>query len=92
MGEKSLHRAEFDESSVNAPEPLRIWDQNANRGRGDVYVNFCPTKTQDWRLVPGQTYELRYRVLTYDGSLDPERAERLWQEYVSSGAARHTPL
>ena len=75
--------------NYNAPEPLRIWDQNANRGRGDVYVNFCPTKTQDWRLVPGQTYELRYRVLTYDGSLDPERAERLWQEYVSSGAARH---
>ena len=75
--------------NYNAPEPLRIWDQNANRGRGDVYVNFCPTKTQDWRLVPGQTYELRYRVLTYDGSLDPERAERLWQDYVSSGAARH---
>lgn len=75
--------------NYNAPEPLRIWDQNANGGRGDVFVNFCPTKTQDWRLEPGRTYELRYRVLTYDGSLDPERAERLWQEYVSSGAARH---
>lgn len=68
--------------NYNSPEPLRIWDQNANWGRGDVYVNFCPTKTVDWVLEPGQKYQLSYRVMAYDGEMDPQKAEALWTDFV----------
>ena len=68
--------------NYNSPEPLRIWDQNANWGRGDVYVNFCPTKTKDWVIEPGQKYQLRYRVMAYDGEMNPQKAESLWTDFV----------
>ena len=55
----------------------------ANCGRGDVFVNFCPTKMNDWTLEPGRTYVLRYRVLTFDGTVAPETAERLWEAFAA---------
>ncbi len=66
----------------NAPEPLRIWNEEANGGRGDVFVNFCPAKNEDIILQPYQTYVFRYRVLTYDGTMNAWKAERLWQSYI----------
>jgi len=68
--------------NYNSPEPLRIWNESQNGGRGDVYVNFCPTKTKDWTLEPGNVYNLRYRVMAYDGEMTPERAESLWTDFV----------
>ena len=62
--------------NYNSPEPLRIWVE------GDVYVNFCPTKTTDWKLEPGGVYNLNYRVMAYDGEMTPENAERLWTDFV----------
>ena len=70
--------------NYDAPEPLRIWNEEANNGRGDVFVNFCPAKMKDWALEPGHTYVLRYRVLTFDGTITPETAERLWEEYTDA--------
>ena len=72
----------------DAPEQLRIWDEDANRGRGDVFVNFCPAKSKDWVLEPGREYVLRYRVVTYDGEMDPQKAERLWDAYVRTAPWR----
>ena len=69
--------------NYEAPEPLRIWNEEANGGRGDVFVNFCPTKMKDWTLEPGHTYVLRYRVLTFDGTVTPETAERLWEAFAA---------
>jgi len=63
-------------TNYNAPEPMRIW------ATGDVFVNFCPTKTRDWVLEPGQEYRLDYRVLTYDGELTAERAGSLWKDFA----------
>ena len=68
--------------NYNSPEPLRIWDENANYGRGDVFVNFAPTKNMDWELKPSEHYKLRYRVLSYDGEMDKERADRLWNDFA----------
>ena len=65
------------------PEPLRIWNERANGGRGDAFFNFAPSKNEDWTLEPGHTYQLRYRVVTYDGEMTPERAEALWQEFAN---------
>lgn len=68
--------------NYNSPEPLRIWDENANGGRGDAFMNFAPTKNTDWKLNPGNEYKLRYRVLTYDGEMTAERANSLWNDFA----------
>ena len=65
------------------PEHLRIWPENANGNRGDVFVNFCPTKESDWELIPGKSYTLKYRMLVYDGTISKETAERYWQDFAN---------
>jgi hypothetical protein len=68
--------------NYNAPEPLRIWDENANGGRGDAFINFAPTKNKDWELQPGKNYKLKYKVLAYEGEMTSERANRLWNDFA----------
>ncbi|GHV08001.1 hypothetical protein FACS1894160_1540 [Bacteroidia bacterium] len=68
--------------NYNSPEPLRIWDEAANDGRGDVFINFAPTKNKDWELKPGNTYALRYQVLSYEGEMTSERANRIWNDFA----------
>lgn len=69
-------------SNYNFPEPLRIWPENANGGRGDMFFNFAPTKNMDWKLEPGKTYVLRYRMLVFDGELNAGEAEQAWQAFA----------
>jgi hypothetical protein len=66
----------------NSPEPLRIWDENANGGRGDAFINFAPTKNKDWELSPNKNYVLRYRLLSYEGEMTSEQANRLWNDFA----------
>jgi len=69
-------------SNYNYPEPLRIWDKNANGGRGDVFANFAPTKDKDWLLEPGKTYTLKYRLVVFSGKFDAVKAETSWKAFV----------
>jgi len=66
----------------NAPEPLRIWDENANGGRGDAFINFAPTKNEDWELLPGKEYVLKYRIYAFEGNMTAGEAERLWNDFA----------
>jgi hypothetical protein len=68
--------------NYNHPEPLRIWPEN-QYGRGDMFVNFSPTKNKDWLLRPGQEYTLQYRLLVFNGPFSPEKAEAAWQHFAS---------
>ncbi|MDR0698375.1 MAG: PmoA family protein [Tannerella sp.] len=68
--------------NYNFPEPLRIWDEKANGGRGDAFINFAPTKNKDWELKPGERYLLRYRILSYEGEMTKEKADRLWNDFA----------
>ncbi len=68
--------------NFNAPEPLRIWDENANGGRGDAFINFAPTKNKDWELKSANHYLLRYRILSYEGEMTKERADMLWNDFA----------
>ena len=67
----------------NYPEPLRIWDQHANGGRGDAFVNFAPTKNEDWVLEPEKRYDFCYRIFVFDGDITPAKAEAIWKDYVT---------
>jgi len=72
----------------NYPEPIRIWNEQMNGGRGDVYMNFVPTKNSDWILNPRQTYTLKYRFYSYDGAMTPEFAEKLWRDFGNPPTVR----
>jgi hypothetical protein len=69
--------------NYNHPEPLRIWDKNANNGRGDVFANFAPTKDKDWLLEPGKTYTLKYRLVVFNGKFDAAKAEAEWKKFAN---------
>ncbi len=68
--------------NYNHPEPLRIWPENANNNRGDMFANFSPTKDMDWTLEPGKNYVLKYRFLVFNGEFSKEKAERAWQYFA----------
>jgi Methane oxygenase PmoA len=68
--------------NYNHPEPLRIWDENANNNRGDMFANFSPTKNKDWLLEPGKSYTLRYRLVVFNGKFDATKAETAWQYFA----------
>ena len=65
--------------NYNHPEPLRIWDETGNNGRGDFFLNFSPTKDRDWVLEPGRTYVLKYRLIVFDGHMDADSVEKNWR-------------
>lgn len=68
-------------TNYNYPEPLRVWPENSNK-RGDMFVNFSPTKDKDWPLKAGQNYLLRYRLLVFNGNFSQEKAESAWQAFA----------
>ena len=69
--------------NYNHPEPLRIWPENANRNRGDMFANFSPTKDKDWLLNPGENHVLRYRFIVFDGAFSKEKAEAAWHYFAA---------
>jgi hypothetical protein len=69
-------------NNFNYPEPLRVWPEDQN-GRGDVFVNFAPTKTKDWLLESGKTYTLKYRLIVFNNHFSAKEAERLWRKYAT---------
>lgn len=77
-------------ANYNHPEPLRIWPENANRNRGDMFANFSPTKNMDWQLDPGNNYVLRYRLLVFNGAFSKEKAEAGWHYFAEPPAVRVT--
>lgn len=76
-------------TNYNHPEPLRIWPENMY-DRGDMFANFCPTKDKDWLLEPGKTYELKYRLLVFNGRFTKEKAQAAYEEYTKPAAIRTT--
>jgi hypothetical protein len=64
------------------PEPMRIWPIDGNGGRGDMFFEFCPIRHEEWKIEPNQEYELNYRMIVFDGTLNAEEAEGYWQAYA----------
>ncbi len=65
------------------PEPMRVWPEDANNGRGDMFFEFCPIRHQKWDLYPNKEYVLKYRMLVFDDELSAEIAESVWQSYAN---------
>lgn len=64
------------------PEPMRVWPIDANEGRGDMFFEFCPIRHEEWQIEPNKTYELKYRMVVFDGDLNADEAEAYWQSFA----------
>ncbi len=64
------------------PEPMRVWPVDVNRGRGDLFFEFCPIRLNAWKMENGRTYRLRYRMFIFEGETDPEEAEMIWNGFA----------
>ena len=64
------------------PEPMRVWPEDANNGRGDVFFEFCPIRHKTWILFPENEYVLKYRLVVFDGTISSETANVLWNNYA----------
>jgi hypothetical protein len=65
------------------PEPMRVWPIDANGGRGDMFFEFCPIRHEEWQIEPNQDYELKYRMVVFDGELTADEAEAYWQGFAN---------
>jgi hypothetical protein len=61
------------------PEPMRVWPSDLDKEKGRVFFEFCPIRLTGWSLQPGRENVLRYRMIVYDGTLDPKTMETLWK-------------
>ena len=65
------------------PEPMRVWPIDGNGGRGDMFFEFCPIRHEEWQIQPNKEYELKYRMLVFEGELTREEAEAYWQAFAN---------
>ncbi len=65
-------------SNFDAPQPVRVWAENAERG--ELFVNISPTKMKPWLLTYGREYTQKYRVLVYNGDITAADADALWND------------
>lgn len=65
------------------PEPMRVWPLDANEGRGDMFFEFCPIRHKEWKIEPHRGYQLKYRMVVFNGELSPKEAENYWQTFAN---------
>lgn len=68
-------------SNYDSPQPVRVWPENSERG--EIMMNFSPTKMRSWQLKYGQDYLLYYRVMVFNGDISKEEAEQAWKAYAT---------
>lgn len=64
------------------PEPMRMWPPDSQQGIGNVFFEFCPIRHQEWVLEQGKDYTLKYRMVVFDGQMDPAQAEEYWKQFA----------
>lgn len=69
------------------PEPMRVWPIDGNGGRGDMFFEFCPIRHEEWQIEPNKKYQLKYRMVVFDGELTATEAEAYWQAFAKSPIA-----
>ncbi len=73
------------------PEPMRMWDEQAAGGRGEIFFQFTPIRHQGWTIKPGKSYALNYRMVVYDGQISSEKAWEYWKAFATAPVIRFHP-
>lgn len=68
------------------PEPLRVWPEDAEGGKGNVFLNFTPTRNEAKTLEVGKTYTLRYGIVVFDEDLSVEESKHHFNNFKNSEA------
>jgi hypothetical protein len=68
-------------SNQSHPEPMRMWPPETMEGKENVFFEFCPIRHEKWVLEQATDYQLKYRMLVFDGTMEPEAAEKYWKEF-----------
>jgi hypothetical protein len=66
--------------NFDAPQLLRVWPENSERG--EIMMNYSPTKMKPLKLEPGGHLTQCYRVMVYENDITVEEAENAWQSFV----------
>ncbi|MEX1123243.1 MAG: PmoA family protein [Balneolales bacterium] len=61
--------------NYRSPQPARI-------PPGEPYFTYSPVRLGDITISPGEPYTARFRIITYDGEPDPQKLDRLWNDYA----------
>jgi len=62
----------------DAPQRIRTWDN------GKMFFNYTPIQEHDWRIAPGETARMRYRIVVFDGVAETEAIEARWKAYAEA--------
>lgn len=62
----------------DAPQRIRTWDN------GKMFFNYTPIQEHDWRIAPGETARMRYRIVVFDGVADADAVEARWNAYAEA--------
>ncbi|MGS0524478.1 DUF6807 family protein [Zobellia nedashkovskayae] len=47
-----------------------------------MFFEFCPIRHEEWKIEPNKDYELNYRMVVFDGTLNADEAEAYWQLFA----------
>jgi hypothetical protein len=62
--------------NFRAPQTFRIHPKHP-------YMAFAPVKDGPFAIEPGKPYVSRFRIVSFDGPLELEQIERLWNDYAT---------
>lgn len=62
-------------SNFRHPQPVRIHPE-------EPFFNFAPQQLGDMSIEPGTPYKATYRFVTYDGEVNPEKLNQLWNDFA----------
>lgn len=63
------------------PEPMRVWPEDSNEGKENVFIEFCPIRHESWEILPGKKYTLHYRMVVFDGKMTAAEADEYWKAF-----------
>jgi hypothetical protein len=47
-----------------------------------MFFEFCPIRHKEWKIEANTAYELKYRMIVFDGELSEEEAEAYWRSFA----------
>lgn len=71
-------------SNRSHPEPMRVWPEDANEGRGDMFFEFSPIRHKSWNIEHQKEYSLIYRMVIFEGEMTEAEAEQHWNAFANN--------
>ncbi|MCM8534628.1 MAG: PmoA family protein [Lentisphaeraceae bacterium] len=76
-GKKSTVVIMGHKENFRFPESIRVWPTKA------PFCNFAPSQLGDWFMKKSESMTWRYRIVTYQGEIDKEWIDEVWQNFVN---------